>query len=1253
MNIFEITIQRRSGDHTPVVVEYRQSGGLPVRNEGRLELTEEILNAQVTPLDYGRALGKALFRDDVRDAFARALAQAGERLHVLLFVEDEKLTAWHWERLAAPVDGAWDFLSLNQRTPFSLYLPSVTDRRFPPIGRRDLRALIIAASPADLEQRYGLKDFDVGKAVAGVRAGLGEIPNAVLADVTKVPDAVGPPTLDALAERITAEPITLLHFVCHGRTTDKGETVIYLADAENRVAPVPASQLIERLRRLEGARGLPRFAFLSTCESAAPESETALGGLGQRLVRDLGMPAVIAMTQKVSVATAGALAAAFYPRLREHGQPDLALVEAGAALAARHDITVPALYSRLGGLPLFSDALDRSLAELTNQEIKFGLARLEGFLQERAPVLRPEFDVQAATLRKTLDTDPAGLGADALKEREQALTEINSVCGEALDLRFVALALGEEPPAYDARCPFQGLPAFGYEQRAFFFGREQLIARLRERLGEHNFLAVQGPSGSGKSSLVMAGLIPALEQQHPGLRWSVIKPGDDIPLASIGNRKTEIENPSSLLVVDQFEELFTLTTDAKQRQAFIDRLLATAQAQLVVLTMRADFWGECAFYPALKAEMQAHQELIPPMSLAELRSAMEQQAQSVGLRFEADLANTLLDDVAGEPGAMPLLQHALLELWKRRHGRWLRAEEYRELGRVQGAIARTADGVYASLPPDDQARVRDIMLRLVRLDEAERRRDTRRRVTMDELVTTEGGREATVRLVARLADEKLLVTGADPTSGAQTVDLAHEALISQWGRLRSWIDEDRTALRLHQALGQDAQEWNGLGRDTGALYRGARLAQAEEWAAAFPARLNQLEREFLAASISDRDHEAQETERRRQLELTLARKQAEEAELKAKTQARTAKRLRVAVILLSIVLAVPALIVVKRLQQIRSPWEQVSGFPRNGVGALVAAPAGWLGSGHYYCAGTTDTGLGCSRDGERWNTYRQDYPTGTPGLSAGILPNTTNGISAIAIDATTPGRIYLGLFDHGVYRSSDGGVTVEPSNTGLPAKLAPRALTANNGLVLAILAVEGRDRLYASRDEGENWIHIESGSEPDLGEIHAAQIAADGQHVLIGTEKGIFSSPRDDLTAWRQVASSPPVWLIEPAPGISSGYYLATWAPDARTATLYRWREGGEPTQLATFGDQPRALVADPSPETSQVAYLLLRNNRMYAVDEQRGTVELGAYPGWLNFISTHYDLLAVPKPEGGGSILWLANMDGLYRYKGDLASLW
>src|SRR5262249_37264276 len=153
---------------------------------------------------------------------------------------------------------------------------------------------------------------------------------------------------DALCERITAEQYTLLHIVGHGQYSLGGETILFLATADSQVDPVAATRLLDRFGKLHGARGLPHFAFLSTCESAVPEAEGALGGLAQRLVRDLGMPAVLAMTERVSVTTARALAEVFYRRLREHGEVDRALVEAAAGLSERHDIIVPALFSRLG-----------------------------------------------------------------------------------------------------------------------------------------------------------------------------------------------------------------------------------------------------------------------------------------------------------------------------------------------------------------------------------------------------------------------------------------------------------------------------------------------------------------------------------------------------------------------------------------------------------------------------------------------------------------------------------------------------------------------------------------------------------------------------------------------------------------------------------------------------------------------------------------------------------------------------------------
>ncbi len=488
------------------------------------------------------------------------------------------------------------------------------------------------------------------------------------------------------------------------------------------------------------------------------------------------MPAVVAMTDTVTVATATALAGHFYRRLREHGHPDLALVEATAGLAERGDITVPALYSRLAGQSLFSDDV-RPLQDLTPREIGDGLDRAAPALAERAPVLladaetgdgvRQGFTSLAERLRGLLGADVANLSGPAREERMQALEDIDALCAETLDLSFAALALGKDPPAYDARRPFRGLNPFRAEDRPFFFGREELIEELRRRLAEHPFLPVLGPSGSGKSSLVLAGLVPVLNAAADGAPSGGeslerdMRPGDD-PLARLEETLVRLEGSPGVLVVDQFEEVFTLCRDEPKRGAFFERLLALTAERPVVLTMRADFWGDCAPYPALRTAMEAHQRLIAPMDAVELRKAIEKQAAAVGLRFEADLAATILDQVRGEPGAMPLLQHALLEVWQRRHGRWLLASEYRAIGGVQGAIAKTAETVYSELTETERERMRDIFVRLTRLDEEgapnTERRDTRRRVGLEELVPAGGDVAATKALVARLASAGLVVT---------------------------------------------------------------------------------------------------------------------------------------------------------------------------------------------------------------------------------------------------------------------------------------------------------------------------------------------------------------------------------------------------------------------------------------------------------------------------------------------------------------
>jgi formylglycine-generating enzyme required for sulfatase activity len=365
MSTFEITIQRKSGDFWPVVAELARPGSsLPVRSEGQFRIDPQSLLSLSQPLDYGTALGKALFQGEMRDALVRAVSdsrsQEPGRLGVQLFVEAEDLKGLHWEHLSAPLDGGWDYLAFHQETPFSQYVPSRTDRFFPPLQRQDVRLLLLVANPRGLEE-YRLARFDAEATIASLLNALLDIPTTVLADVGEAaglnpPDLLGeiagPPTLDALCEQLTANPCSLVHIVCHGRYRSKdGETLLFLSDAKGDVEALTGSSFLSQLGKL---RSLPYFVYLSTCESAAPEAENGLGGLAQRLVRELGVPAALAMTDSISIPTAEALARAFYQRLGQHGEVDLALVEALAGLVGKYDANVPALFSRLRGEKLFA-----------------------------------------------------------------------------------------------------------------------------------------------------------------------------------------------------------------------------------------------------------------------------------------------------------------------------------------------------------------------------------------------------------------------------------------------------------------------------------------------------------------------------------------------------------------------------------------------------------------------------------------------------------------------------------------------------------------------------------------------------------------------------------------------------------------------------------------------------------------------------------------------------------------------------------
>ncbi len=384
MSVFKITVQYQTRDGYPVVVEFSQADRFVVRAERRLSFDEDwLLELRVCDgaIEYGRLLGAALFQGAILEAFIRARATSADRMHVLLCIEPAELRVLNWERLQAPLDdGHWDFLALDQRVPLSIYTPSSTDRRFLAFSPRDLRALIVVSSPRQLAE-YGLVPFAALDAVTRLGSALAPIPYCTLASDEQAPHRLGLPTVDMLCEALTAQRFTMLHIVCHGQLRADGETVLYLDGPDGCVRPVPATQLIARLSRLRGAYGLPHFIFLAACESAHPDAEAALGGLGQRLVRELGMPAVVAMTARVSLDLATELARNFYPRLRLHGAVDVALVEANAGLAEHADVLVPALYSRLGDRPLWSERDEGR--QLTPAEIEHGIGRLAQLVAER------------------------------------------------------------------------------------------------------------------------------------------------------------------------------------------------------------------------------------------------------------------------------------------------------------------------------------------------------------------------------------------------------------------------------------------------------------------------------------------------------------------------------------------------------------------------------------------------------------------------------------------------------------------------------------------------------------------------------------------------------------------------------------------------------------------------------------------------------------------------------------------------------
>ena len=446
------------------------------------------------------------------------------------------------------------------------------------------------------------------------------------------------------------------------------------------------------------------------------------------------------------------------------------------------------------------------------------------------------------------------VAARAANERKGLRVAEDDLAGTVVELQAFRARAGLEDTERVVACPFKGLASFDVEDADVFFGRERLVAEMIARLTGAPLMGIVGPSGSGKSSALRAGLLPALaDGVLPGSEdWApaLLRPGEH-PLRALEEATARAASGGRLIVaVDQFEETFATCHDESERSAFVDALLSCARDSnrraLVLVAVRADFYGRCAVYPELSRLIGANHVLVGPMRRDELRRAIEMPARRAGLRVESDLADALIADVEGEPGALPLLSTALLELWQRRDGRRLRLSAYEQLGGVRSAIARLAETTYTALEPGRQEVARQILLRLAGHGEGES--VVRRRVQLAELEVEHDERVAEVLSV--LAAERLV------TIGEGEVEVAHEALLREWPRLSGWLEEDAEGRRLQLHLGAAARDWVADGRDPGELYRGARLASALEWSVSHGHELNTRERAFLDESraASDRSH---------------------------------------------------------------------------------------------------------------------------------------------------------------------------------------------------------------------------------------------------------------------------------------------------------------------------------------------------------------------------------------------------------------
>lgn len=525
------------------------------------------------------------------------------------------------------------------------------------------------------------------------------------------------------------------------------------------------------------------------------------------------------------------------------------------------------LYEMLAGRRPFADEL--SITELIEKQLHDPLPPLDWTALN-------DFEALNAVIQRATQKNPEHRFVNAL-----------SMAAAFRQARSARSAPPVPDSTIEPENPYKGLRAFGEADAADFYGREALIQRLLSRLGEGYFLAVIGPSGSGKSSVVRAGLLPALRRGLlPGSEnWYLveIRPGADpfqnleTALLSVAGQPVALRDALAspedgilqavravlptdgavklLIVIDQFEEVFTLLEDEAERLRFLNSLSSAVKALAgrlsIVVTLRADFLDRPLLYADFGDLIRRYNEFVLPLSSDELRRTIIRPAERAGVTLETDLIEALVQDVEDQPGALPLLQYALTELFEQRQGRTMTLSIYQTSGGVLGTLGRNAEALYRNLTLPQQAAARQVFLRLITLGEG--MEDTRRRTTQEELATLTTDRQLLDSVIEAFSKNRLLTFDRDPATRLPTVEIAHEALIRTWTRLREWLAASREDLRLQRRLLVAANEWLTAGRETSFLASGVRLDQFESWAKDSSITLNRIESQFLEASIAERD----------------------------------------------------------------------------------------------------------------------------------------------------------------------------------------------------------------------------------------------------------------------------------------------------------------------------------------------------------------------------------------------------------------